>query len=72
MLKKVVGTIYNVIYRHDGNRGVEFFKKIANCLVQMISEVEGGNRIIAKNKVLQVEEALLLVTKALLSTLTLN
>jgi hypothetical protein len=72
VLEKAVGTVYNVVYGHDGNRGVEFFRKIANCLVQMISEVEGGNGSITRDEQLQVEEALLLTTKALLSTLTLN
>jgi hypothetical protein len=72
VVEKGVGTIYNVVYGHDGNRGVKFFRKIADCLVQMISEAEGGNVIMARDEAIKVEEALLLATRALLSTLTLN
>lgn len=69
VLEKAVGTIYNVVYGHDGNRGVKFFRRIASCLVHMISEAEIGSGSMAMDEVLQ---ALLLATKALLSTLTLN
>jgi hypothetical protein len=72
VLENAVGTIYNVVYGHDGNRGVGFFMKIANCLVHMISEMRGGDGSMARGEVLKFEEALTLVTMALLSTLTLN
>ena len=68
VLEKAVGTIYNVVYGHNGNRGIEFFRKVANCLTHKLSESEGVD---VGNEVLR-EEALLLTTKALLSTLTLN
>lgn len=67
VLEKAVGTIYNVVYGHDGSRGVRFFKKIADHLVHLASEAEAVNR-----EVSPLEKALPLITKALLNTLILN
>lgn len=64
VLEKAVGTIYNVIYEHNGNRGVLFFRKIADCLIQMAPKAEGGNTITARDEVSQAEEALMLAMKA--------
>ncbi|KAJ5052617.1 hypothetical protein J3E74DRAFT_443226, partial [Bipolaris maydis] len=63
VLEKAVGTIYNVIYGYDGNRGIGFFRNVTDCLAQMTSEVNGRRK---------VEDALFLATAALLTTLTLN
>jgi len=68
VLERAVGTIYNVVYRHDGNRGIQFFRKTATCLEEMTIEIEGVDEKVTSSQ----EEALLLTTKALLTTLTLN
>ena len=44
VLEKSIGTIYNVVYGHDGNRGVRFFTKTIDCLLQIMTEGESTNR----------------------------
>ncbi|KAH0565112.1 hypothetical protein GP486_001496 [Trichoglossum hirsutum] len=70
-LEKAVGTIYNVVYGHDGNRGIGFFKQVAGCLFKMQPGVEGENEGIAMEKN-DFRGALSVATAALLRTLTLN
>ncbi|PWY93890.1 hypothetical protein BO94DRAFT_563445 [Aspergillus sclerotioniger CBS 115572] len=59
ILEKAVGTIYNVIYGPGGKRGIAFFARMTDFLTQIGAD---GSR----------SEMLLLVSKALLSTITLN
>lgn len=72
LLEKATGTIYNVVYGHDGNRGIAFFEQTAQYLRQMMSEAVEGNGQMNKDEVSQFEEALLLTTKVLLNTLKIN
>ncbi|KAL4804436.1 P-loop containing nucleoside triphosphate hydrolase protein [Aspergillus unguis] len=59
-VEKAVGTIYNVIYGLNGGRAVLFFQTIIGCL-------EGEDKNMSSRY-----ESLLLITKALLHTLTVN
>ncbi|KAI9862170.1 MAG: hypothetical protein M1813_004946 [Trichoglossum hirsutum] len=70
-LEKAVGTIYNVIYGHDGNRGIGFFRQVAGCLIKMRPEADDKNGSILMEKG-DFQGALFVATAALLRTLTLN
>ncbi|PYI11934.1 P-loop containing nucleoside triphosphate hydrolase protein [Aspergillus sclerotiicarbonarius CBS 121057] len=59
ILEKAVGTIYNVIYGPGGKRGIVFFSRLAEFLTRIGADESRS-------------EVLLLVSKVLLNTLTLN
>lgn len=62
--EKALGTIYNVIYGPNGDRGVNFFRKVITFLVRLrLEKSENGK---------QYEEVLLHTTEAILSTLLQN
>ncbi|KAL4785910.1 hypothetical protein BJX76DRAFT_366539 [Aspergillus varians] len=64
-LERSVGTIYNVIYGPNGNRGVTFFRRVVSCLAHLQNE---GRDVTSDNEN-QYEKVLLHVTEAILSTL---
>ncbi|PYH49757.1 uncharacterized protein BP01DRAFT_331171 [Aspergillus saccharolyticus JOP 1030-1] len=71
-LERQMGTIYNVIYGPNGRRAVAFFNRVTEHLFRMKPDTSNGHKKSTGNDSSQFEEALLLVSKAFLSTLTLN
>ncbi|GLA69291.1 hypothetical protein AtubIFM55763_009243 [Aspergillus tubingensis] len=69
ILEKAVGTIYNVIYGPSGRRAVEFFTRMTDFLTQIKSD--GRDQISVQFGAAR-SEVLSLVSRVLLSTLTLN
>ncbi|RAK85590.1 hypothetical protein BO79DRAFT_272852 [Aspergillus costaricaensis CBS 115574] len=69
ILEKAVGTIYNVIYGPGGRRAVGFFTRMTDFLAQIKTDGRHQNSVqfgAARSEVLS------LVSRVLLSTLTLN
>ncbi|KAE8381131.1 hypothetical protein BDV26DRAFT_256154 [Aspergillus bertholletiae] len=64
-LEKDVGTIFNVIYGPQGDRGVAFFRQIVGCL----KHLRDTNADVDQGDGAKYEEVLLHITEAILSTL---
>lgn len=60
-LEKPAGTIYNVIYGPDGNRGVGFFRRVLDCLTRLQAEAAdaGPNDETQCQVLLHITEAIL-------------
>ncbi|GLA58227.1 hypothetical protein AtubIFM54640_007373 [Aspergillus tubingensis] len=69
ILEKAVGTIYNVIYGPGGRRAVGFFTRMTDFLAQI--KTDGRDQISVQFGAAR-SEVLSLVSRVLLSTLTLN
>lgn len=65
VLEKSVGTIHNVVYGPNGNRGVTFLRRVVGCLKNLKNEK--GNA--ASDNESQYREVLLHITEAILSIL---
>lgn len=64
VLEKAVGIIYKVIYGPNGDRGVEYFRRVLSHLNHLEAEAEAG-----LNDGSQYEEVLDHITEEILSTL---
>lgn len=63
VLERAVGTIYNVVYGGSRRRGIYFFEKMAETL---------RNAMLNTSMSIQCEEAIFVISSALLSTINLN
>lgn len=64
-LEIMVGTIYNVIYGIDGQRSIQFFNKVVNCVISTKSAA-------MQNSQYQYKQAIMSASAALLNTISLN
>lgn len=69
VLEAAVGTIFNVIYGHDGRRGINFFKNASGNLLQARANPEESYGLADDNA---LEEALAATSATLLYTIKLN
>lgn len=69
VLEAAVGTIYNVIYGHDGNRGITFFRNVSENLLKSRASPGDSQGFEGEDA---FEEALAATASALLNTIRLN
>lgn len=69
VLETAVGTIFNVIYGHDGRRGITFFQQVSNNLMRAKASPEDAYGLEDGDA---FEEALAAAAAALLNTIKLN
>lgn len=69
VLEAAVGTIFNVVYGPDGQRGITFFQKVSTNLLRAKADPDGSYGLADEDA---FEEALAATAAALLNTVRLN